>query len=108
MFRAVTRCARPCSTCAHSVSRDDAGHEVHREGPLEPRVLAVDGERDAGRPECRVAEPLAPSELIRTERAEPEGQLPVVRTHVAALVDELVEEALVLIAPEQRGHGSAR
>ena len=87
---------------------DDARHEVHREGPLEPRVLAVDREGDARRPERRVAEPLAPSELIGTERPEPEGELAVVGTHLAALVHELVEEALVLIAPEQRGHDPAR
>ena len=90
------------------VGRDDARHEVHREGPLEPRVLAVDGERDARLPEGRVAEPLAPSELVGAERPEPKGELAVVRTHLAALVDELVEEALVLIAPEQRGHDPAR
>ena len=83
------------------VGRDDARHEVHRERALEARVLAVDRERDARRPERGVAEPLAPSELVGAERPEPEGELAVVGTHLAALVDELVEEALVLIAPEQ-------
>ncbi len=58
--------------------------------------------------ERRVAQPRAPSELVGAERPEAERQLPVVGTHLAALVHELVEEALVLIAPEQRGHGPAR
>ena len=55
-----------------------------------------------------VAEPLAASELLGRERAEPQRELAVVRPHLAELVDELVEEPLVLIPLEQRrGHDSA-
>ena len=41
------------------VGRDEARHEVHREGALDPFALAVDGERDASGPERLVAQPFS-------------------------------------------------
>ena len=52
------------------VGRDDARHEVHREGALDALALAVDGEGDAGLAEGGVAHPLPLGQLVRREAAE--------------------------------------
>ena len=104
----------PRSMCSHSAARDDPRDQVEREDPLDPLLLAVDGEADALIEE-RGVDGVAPRlELLDAQRRELLGEHAVVRPRPAGRLEHLVEERTGVVAAlvgedgglgGRRGHG---
>ncbi len=87
------------------VARDHARDEVEREDPLEPFLLAVDGEADALVEERRVDRVPARRELLDAQRRELLGERAVVGPGSAGRLEHLVEERPGLIAALEGENG---
>ena len=94
--------------------RDDPGDQVEREDPLEPLLLAVDGEADALIQERRVDGVPPRLELLDAQSGESLGEHAVVRPRPSRRLEHLVEERGRVVAAlvgedgglgGRRGHG---
>lgn len=84
--------------------RDDPRQEVHREGALDPRIVAVDGEGDPRRTEQRVTDPFAPLEFHPREAPQPLDQRPVVGPDDTVTIDDLVDGTVGSVPAQEFGH----
>jgi len=77
----------------------DARHEVEREDPLQPFLLAVDRERDALVHERELLQPLAAADLALGERLEHADDALVVSTRIAVAIEGFVERRAAVVHP---------
>ena len=89
------------------VGRDDAGQQVHRQGPLGTLALAVDGEGDALAPEDRADHVRAGGHLRGTECVEPLRELAVVGAHPLGRQDLAEPEGFVAVEQPVRHVGGS-